>query len=136
MNVKSVNKTVIEITKQEIIDELVNNFKELTKDLGNDLLETLDHAEYVFMSLTNIKHSKYSELFKDGGSLKCLPEEVFNKVEEYFFGDEDDEEDNSEAEGVISFKKASQELRESELEIAIKDKGKVVARISEHEIQY
>jgi hypothetical protein len=133
MNVKSVNKTVIEITKQEIIDELINNFKDLTKDLGNDLLETFDHVEYLFMALDNIKHSRYSDLFKDGGSLRCLPEEVFNKVEEYFFGDEDDDDIE---EDVISFKKASKELRESELEIVVKDKGEIVGRILECDIQY
>jgi hypothetical protein len=134
MNVKSVNKTVIEITKQEIIDELINNFKDLTGDIGNDLLETFDHVEYLFMSLDNIKHSRYSDLFKDGGSLKCLPEEVFNKVEEYFFGD--DEDDDEENEDIISFKKASKELKESELEIVVKDKGQVVGRIFECDIQY
>jgi hypothetical protein len=134
MNVKSVNKTVIEITKQEIIDELVSNFKDLTKDMGNDLLETFDHVEYLFISLDNIKHSRYSDLFKDGGSLKCLPEEVFNKVEEYFFGDDD--EDEEENEDIISFKKASKELKESELEIVVKDKGQVVGRIFECDIQY
>jgi len=134
MNVKSVNKTVIEITKQEIIDELVSNFKDLTKDMGNDLLETFDHVEYLFMALDNIKHSRYSDLFKDGGSLKCLPDEVFNKVEEYFFGDDEDDEDDDE--DIISFKKASKELKESELEIVVKDKGQVVGRISECDIQY
>lgn len=135
MNVKSINKTVIEITKQEIIDELVNNFKDLTKDLGNDLLETFDHVEYLFISLDNIKHSRYSDLFKDGGSLRCLPEEVFNKVEEYFFSD-DDEDDDEDEEGIISFKKASKELKESELEIVVKDKGQIVGRIFECDIQY
>jgi hypothetical protein len=136
MNVKSVNKTVIEITKQEIIDELVNNFKDLTKDVGNNLLETYDHTEYLFIALDNIKHSRYADLFRDGGSLKCLPEEVFNKVEEYFFGGEDDEDENFE-ENVISFKKSSKELKESELEIAVKDSNnQVIARISECDIEY
>ena len=133
MIVKSVNKTVIEVTKQEIIDELINNFKEFTKDLGNNLDEVLLQSRYLYESLKFISESKYSEIFKDGGSLRCLPEEVFEKVEEYFFSDDDEE---NEDEKVVSFKKASKELNEAELEIVIKDNGKIVGRISEAEIQY
>jgi hypothetical protein len=133
MIVKSVNKTVIEVTKQEIIDELINNFKEFTKDLGNNLEEILLQSRYLYESLKFISESKYSEIFKDSGSLRCLPEEVFEKVEEYFFSDDDEE---NEDEKVVSFKKASKELNEAELEIVIKDNGKIVGRISEAEIQY
>lgn len=133
MKVKSVNKTVIEVTKQEIIDELINNFKDFTKDLGNSLDEILIQSKYLYHSLQFISESKYSEIFKDGGSLRCLPEEVFERVEEYFFGDEEDED---ESEKVVSFKKASKELNECELEIVVKDNGEIVGRISESEIQY
>lgn len=135
MKVKSVNKTVIEVTKQEIIDELINNFKDFTKDLGNSLDEILIQSKYLYHSLQFISESKYSEIFKDGGSLRCLPEEVFERVEEYFFGDEEDE-DEDESEKVVSFKKASKELNECELEIVVKDNGEIVGRISESEIQY
>lgn len=133
MKVKSVNKTVIEVTKQEIIDELINNFKDFTKDFGNSLDEILVQSKYLYHSLQFISESKYSEIFKDGGSLRCLPEEVFERVEEYFFGDEEDED---ESEKVVSFKKASKELNECELEIVVKDNGEIVGRISESEIQY
>ena len=55
------------------------------------------------------------------------------KVEEYFFGNEEEED---EGEDVISFKKASKELKESELEIVVKDKGEIVGRIFQEDIQY
>ena len=52
------------------------------------------------------------------------------------FGGEDDEDENFE-ENVISFKKSSKELKESELEIAVKDSNnQVIARISECDIEY
>jgi hypothetical protein len=135
MRIKSVNKTVIEVTKQEIIDELVNNFKEFTKELGNNLDEILLQSHYLYDSLKFISESKYPEIFKDGGSLRCLPEEVFEKVEEYFFPD-DEEDEFEEDEKIVSFKNVSNELKESELEIVVKDNGKIVGRISEAEIEY
>lgn len=134
MKIKNVNKTVIEVTKQEIIDELINNFKEPLLDKGNKLNNVLEAARYLYESLSNIDSSDYQKLFTGSNSFRCLPEDVFDEVEAYFFSDEDEGELNEE--NVISFVKASKEISETELEIVIKDEKGVVARIPEHLIQY
>jgi hypothetical protein len=134
VKIKNVDKIVIEITKQEIIDEIIYNFKEFTSEKNNDLDIILKESFYLYHSLKNIHEGEYQKIFEENGSLKCLPEEVFNQVENYFFSDEDDEE--IDFDNIVSFKKGSKEIKPSELEIAIKDGDAIVAKISEDEIQY
>jgi len=133
VKIKNVDKTVIEITKQEIIDEIVNNFKEFTSE-NNNLDIILKESFYLYHSLKNIHEGEYQKIFEESGSLRCLPEEVFNQVEKYFFPDEEHEEEDFD--NIVSFKKGSKEVKPSELEIAIKDGDVIVAKISEDEIQY
>lgn len=137
MNIKEVHKTVLEITVQEIVDELISNFNELTEGRTHDLTSLLIHSQYLNQSLEQIHQKDYKKLFEKGGALKCLPEHVFETVEDYFYGDEDDDDDDEdEDDKVVSFKKASKKIKETELEIAIKQGEETVARIFEEDIQY
>lgn len=135
MNIKEVHKTVLEITVQEIIDELITNFNELIEGRTHDLTSLLIHSQFLTQSLEQIHQKNYKKLFENNGALKCLPEHVFETVEDYFYGDEDDDTDLPD-DKVVDFKKASKKIKETELEISIKQGDEVVARIFEEDIQY
>ena len=134
MNIKKVQKTVIEISSQELIDELISNFKEFTSEKNNDISSILIHSHFLAQSLSYINSKNYKSLFADNGALRCLPESVFEKVENYFCGKDEDENENGQK--VISFKKAQKNLEETELEIVIKENDEIVGRIFEEEILY
>lgn len=136
MNLKNVQKTVIEISSQELIDELISNFKEFTTDENNDISVVLVHSQFLAQSLDFINSKNYSCLFANNGALRCLPEKVFEKVENYFYGQEDEDEEPKKQPNVVSFKEASKKLQQTELEIVIKENDEIVGRISEEEIQY
>jgi hypothetical protein len=136
MKVKEVHKTVLEVSVQEIIDELISNFNDLITGRTHDLTSLLEHSRYLTQSLEQIYQNDYKKLFEGGGALKCLPEDVFDMVEEYFYGDDDGDEEDEEDKNVINFKKASKEIKQTELEIAIKRGDEIVARIFEEDIQY
>lgn len=132
MKVKEVHKTVLEVSVQEIVDELITNFNDLISGRTHDLPSLLEHSRYLTQSLEQIHQNDYKKLFEGGGALKCLPEEIFDIVEEYFYGDDDEEDEDN----VINFKKTSKEIKQTELEIAIKQGNEIVARIFEEDIQY
>lgn len=136
MNIKEVHKTVLEITVQEIIDELITNFNELIEGRTQDLTSLLIHSQFLTQSLEQIHQKDYKKLFEKGGALKCLPEHVFETVEDYFYGEDDEDDEDEEDDKVVSFKKASKKIKETELEIAIIQGEEVVARIFEEDIQY
>lgn len=135
MNIKEIHKTVLEITVQEIVDELISNFNDLIEGKTTDLTTLLIHSQFLTQSLEQIHQKNFKKLFENNGALKCLPSHVFDIVEDYFYGNEDEEEEEDENK-VVCFKKASKKIKETELEIYIKEGDEVVARIFEEDIQY
>jgi hypothetical protein len=134
MKTKQIDKTVIEISKQEILDETIRNFFEYTKDQGNRLEDIFKSVNDLWLTIKNLQEGDYLKIFTDNRAIRCLPEQVFQQVEEYFFEGEEDEEESGEK--ILSFKKGAKNLQDRELEIAIMDGDEVVARIPESEIPY
>jgi hypothetical protein len=134
MKTKQIDKTVIEISKQEILDEAIRNFFEYTKDQGNCLEDIFKSVNDLWLTIKNLQEGDYLKIFTDNRAIRCLPEQVFQQVEEYFFEGGEDEEESGEK--ILSFKKGAKDLQDRELEIAIMDGDVVVARIPESEIPY
>jgi len=136
MKIKQIDKTAIQISKQEILDELIKNFLEFARIENNKLEDVLKSVNTLHETVKNLYEGDYLKIFQDNRAINCLPEEVFRQVEEYFFEqDEENEEENDEK--ILSFKKGSKDLIDRELEIVIvNDEGIEVARIPESEIPY
>ncbi len=142
MVTKQIDKTIIEVSKQELLDELVKNFIECTKDKNNHLESVFNSVNVLYETVKNIYENNYLKIFQDNRAIKCLPEEVFLQVERYFFndiGEEEDDEDGNDAEEntkILSFKSGFRDFKDKELEIVIVDNGVVLAKIPESEIPY
>jgi len=142
MVTKQIDKTIIEVSKQELLDELVKNFIECAKDKNNHLESVFNSVNVLYETVKNIYENNYLKIFQDNRAIKCLPEEVFLQVERYFFngiGEEDDDEESDDEEEntkILSFKRGFRDFKDKELEIVIVDNGVVLAKIPESEIPY
>jgi hypothetical protein len=137
MRTKQIDKTVIEISKQEILDEAVKNFFEYTKDRDNHLEDIFKSVNDLWLTVNNLQEGNYLKIFTDNRAIKCLPEEVLRQVEEYFFDNEEENDEEENDEKILSFKKGIKNLLDRELEIVITDGGcEVLAKIPESEIPY